>query len=134
MSGEIAALDSAFAAHSEEITMRLVIGTGANVVNVDCKCRARVDAVGAEQMLIAGVTATDLNIIISPTQINAAQWPGGQAPQNPPPFNPDPRIPRPNGPYKVIARGAIRSVAWSDPKFANNGELVRINMRVTGAG
>lgn len=134
MSGEIAALDSALAAHSEEITLRLVIGTGANVTNVDCKCRARVDAVGAEQMLIAGVKSGDLNIIISPSQINAAQWPGGQAPPNPPPFNPDPRIPRPAGPYNVIARGVIRNVAFVDPKFANNGELVRINMRVTGTG
>jgi hypothetical protein len=132
VSGEIAALDNALAQHSEEITLRLVIGTGANVSNVDVKCRARVDNVSAEQMLVAGIVATDLNVIISPSQINAAQWPGGQAPPNPPPFNPDPRIPRPNGPYKAIVRGTLRQVAWVDPKFSNNGELVRLNMRVTG--
>lgn len=132
MSGEIAALDNALAAHSEEITLRLVIGTGANVSNVDVKCRARVDNVSAEQMLVAGIVATDLNVILSPTQINNAQWPGGQALPNPPPFNPDPRIPRPNGPYKAIVRGMLRQVAWVDPKFSNNGELVRLNMRVTG--
>lgn len=132
MSGEIAALDSALAAHSEEVTLRLVIGTAPNQQNIDVKCRARVDTVTAEQMLVAGIIATDLNLIISPTQINNAQWPGGQAPPNPPPFNPDPRIPRPNGPYKAIVRGVVRSVAWVDPKFANNGELVRLNIRVSG--
>lgn len=131
MSGEIAALDNALAAHSEEITLRIVIGSGANVSNIDVKCRARVDEVTTQQIL-AGIPATDLRVSISPTQINNAQWPGGQIPRMPPPFNIDPRIPRPNGPYKVIVGGVIRSVAASDPKYANNGELVRINMRVTG--
>lgn len=132
MSDLISALDNALAQDSEEITLRLVIGSGANVSNVDVKCRARVDTVSAEQMLVAGIVATDLNLIISPTQINNARWPGGQAPPNPPPFNPDPRIPRPNGPYKAIVRGVVRSVAWVDPKFAGDGELVRLNMRVSG--
>lgn len=132
MSGEISALDNALAQHSEEVTLRLVIGSGTAVSNVDVKCRARVDSVTAEQMLVAGIVSTDLNLIISPTQINKEQWPGGQAPQNPPPFNPDPRIPRPNGPYKAIVRGAVRQIAWVDPKFSNNGELVRLNMRVNG--
>lgn len=132
MSGEIAALDNALVQHSEWITLRLVIGSGANVSNVDVKCRARVDAMTAEQLLVAGIVATDLNLILSPTQINNAQWPGGQALPNPPPFNPDPRIPRPNGPYKVITRGLQREVAACDPKFANNGELVRLNIRVSG--
>lgn len=132
MSDLIASLDNALAQHSEEITLRLVVGTGANVLNVDVKCRARVDTVTAEQMLVAGIVATDLNVIVSPTQINNAQWPGGQAQPNPPPFNADPRIPRPNGPYKAIVRGTQRQIAWVDPKFADNGELVRLNMRVTG--
>lgn len=131
MSGEIAALDSALAQHSEEVTLRLVVGSGVAFSNIDVKCRARVDEVTSEQ-LISGILATDLNLIISPTQINKAQWPGGQIPPLPPPFNVDPRVPRPNGPYKVIVRGAVRSVATSDPKYANNSELVRINMRVTG--
>lgn len=131
MSAEIAAFDGALAAHSEEITLRLVVGSGANVANIDVKCRARVDAVTTEQ-IVAGIPATDLNVILSPTQINEAQWPGGQIPPLPEPFNIDPRVPRENGPYKVIARGKIRSVAFSDPKYANNNELVRINLRVSG--
>jgi hypothetical protein len=131
MSSEIAALDGALARHSEEITLRLVVGSGVAVANIDVKCRARVDVVTAEQ-LVAGIPADHLNLIISPTPINVAQWPGGQIPPLPAPFNIDPRVPRENGPYKVIARGKVRSVAFSDPKYANNNELVRINLRVTG--
>ena len=130
MSNLIAALDSALAGYGEDIILRRVVGTAPNQVNIDVTCRARVDAMKVEE-IVAGIPATDLNIIISPTQINNAQWPGGQVPLLPP-FNVDQRVPRINGPDKVLLRGAVpRTVAFCDPKFVN-GELVRINMRVTG--
>jgi hypothetical protein len=88
-----------------------------------------VDVATTEQIL-AGITATDLNVIMSPTQINNAQWPGGQVPLLPP-FDVDQRIPRINGPDKMIIRGALRTIAYCDPKFIGD-ELVRINLRVTG--
>jgi hypothetical protein len=127
----IAALDASIPlGASEVITLRLVIGDAPNHVNVDVDCIARVDAASAEQ-IAAGIKASDFNIIISPTQINEAQWPGGLAPKDPP-FNPDPRIPIVNGPYKVLMRGEHeRTVAFVDPKFAF-GELVRLNMRISG--
>lgn len=130
MSDLIAALDNALAGHGEDVILRRVVGTGANIANIDVVCRARVDAASTEQ-IVAGILATDLNIIMSPTQINNAQWPGGSVPQIPP-FNVDQRVPRINGPDKVLLRGAApRTVTFCDPKFIN-GELVRINLRVTG--
>lgn len=127
----IAALDRALAQGSSEIIkLRLVVGDALNAINVDVDCVARVDPVNAEQ-IAAGIKASDRNIIISPTQINQAQWPGGSLPAAQP-LNPDPRIPVENGPYKVLMRGQNeRTVVFVDPKFAF-GELVRINMRVSG--
>jgi hypothetical protein len=128
MSDLIAALDNALAG-GEAFILRRVVGSGANVVNVDVTCVARIDAVTTEE-IAAGIKATDLNVIFSPTQINQAQWPGGTIPQVPP-FNVDQRVPRENGPDKAIIRGRLRTVAQSKP-FFYGGELVRIEMRVTG--
>jgi hypothetical protein len=130
MADLIAALDNALAATGEDVILRRVVGTAPNTANVDVTCRARVDAMTTEQ-LSAGILATDLNVIISPTQINNAQWPGGNIPALPP-FNIDQRIPREGGPDKVLLRGKpVKTVAFVDAKIIN-GELVRIDMRVTG--
>lgn len=130
MSDLIAALDSALATAGEDIILRRVVGTAPNQVNIDVTCRARVDA-ASDTQLVAGIPATDLNIILSPTQINNAQWPGGSIPALPP-FNLDQRVPRAGPTDKVLMRGQPpRAVAFSDPKFID-GELVRINLRVSG--
>jgi hypothetical protein len=123
MSDLVARLDAALLGYGEDIILRRVSGTAPNQTNVDVACRARVDAISVAQ-IVAGIPATDLNIIISPTQIVSANWPAvGSSP-----------IPRMNGPDKVIMRGAApRTIAFVDPKIIN-GELVRINMRVTGVG
>lgn len=128
-SGLIAALDSALAGYGEDIILRRVVGTGANVTNIDVKCRARVDAMSTDQ-IAAGVDATDLNVIMSPTQINEAQWPGGTVPLQPP-FDVDQRIPRSGGADSMIVRNMPRKIAFVDAKVIG-GELVRINARVTG--
>jgi hypothetical protein len=125
----IAALDAALAQSGEDIILRRVIGAAPNLANIDVRCRARVDAMSVEQ-IAAGIPATDLNLIMSPTEINEAQWPGGTVPQLPP-FNIDQRVPRENGPDKVIVRGQLRQVARSKP-FIVGGELVRLELRVSG--
>jgi hypothetical protein len=130
MSALIAALDNALAQSGEDIILRRIIGTAPNQVNIDVTCRARVDAT-TDTQLVANIPATDLNLIISPTQINNAQWPGGSVPALPP-FNLDQRVPRAGPTDKVLMRGQPpKAVAFSDPKFVN-GELVRINLRVSG--
>ena len=130
MSYFIAALDDALAKRGEDIVLRRVIGTAPNQTNIDVVCKARVDAATVQQ-IVANIPATDLNITMSPTQINNAQWPGGQTPALPP-FNLDQRIPRAGNSDKVIMRGqAPKAVVFVHPKFDGN-ELVRIEMRVTG--
>jgi hypothetical protein len=130
MSDLIAALDGALALAGEDIILRRVVGTGANQINIDVKCRARVNAATVQQ-IAAGIAATEVNVIISPTQINNAQWPGGQVPALPP-FNLDQRIPRAGPTDKVLMRGQPpKAVGFVDPTIIN-GELVRIAMRVTG--
>lgn len=129
MSDLIASLDNALAARGEDFILRRVIGSGANVVNVDVKCRARIDGVTVQE-IIAGSKATDLNVIFSPTQINSAQWPGGTIPLQPP-FDVDQRVPRENGADKAIIRGVLRQIAFAKP-FWIGGELVRIELKVTG--
>jgi hypothetical protein len=126
----IAALDNALAQSGEDIILRRTVGAAPNQISVDVTCRARVDA-ATDTQLVAGIPATDLNVIISPTQINDAQWPGGSI-QALPPFNLDRRVPRAGPTDKVLMRGQPpKAVAFSNPKFIN-GELVRIDMRVAG--
>lgn len=129
MSEFIADLDADLAEDGEDFILRRVVGTGTNVVNIDVKCRGRIDGVSVAE-IAAGIKSTDLNVIFSPTQINNAQWPGGTIPLQPP-FNVDQRVPRENGADKVIIRGALRQVAFVKP-FWPGGELSRIEMRVSG--
>lgn len=130
MSDLIAGLDNALAEAGEDIILRRVVGSAPNQVNIDVMCRARVDSLSDAQ-LMAGIPATDLNVIISPTQINNVQWPGGWVPVLPP-FNVDQRVPRAGVTDKVLMRGEPpRAVAFVKP-FWIGGELVRIEMRVSG--
>src|SRR6266705_5180830 len=129
MSALIAALDGALAQAGEDVILRRVIGTAPNQTNIDVTCKARVDAMKTEQ-LVAGINATDLNVIFSPTQINNRQWPGGTVPLQPP-FNVDQRIPRVGGADKMIVRNVLRSITFVDAKVIN-GELVRIDAMVSG--
>lgn len=127
----ISALDDAISQGShEEVILRRTVGVAPNMVNIDVTCIARVDVASVHQ-IEAGIPATDLNIIMSPSQVNAAQWPGGSIPALPP-FNVDQSIPRAGMTDKVLMRGqAPRAIAFVDPKFFGS-DVVRINMRVTG--
>jgi hypothetical protein len=129
MSDLIADLDSALAEAGEDIILRRVVGSSPNQVAVDVTCRARVDGASAAQ-IAAGIPATDFNLILSPSQITAKGWPGGTIPALPP-FDLDQRIPRAGITDKVLMRGQPpKDVVFVDPKII--GELVRINMRVSG--
>ena len=128
MSGERAALDAALLAAGEDITLRRQVASGQNVANIEVTCRARVDTVGADE--IAGTIAvSDLKIIMSPTEILAAQWPGG-VPVYPVSNASDVRIPRITD--FVIARGKVRQVKMVDPKIIGTDGWCRVNMVVAG--
>lgn len=129
----IAALDNAIAqsGRGEWITLRRIVGTGNSTVNIDVKCLTIVSAATTEQ-IVAGIAATDLNIIMSATQIDKAQWPGGTAPLMPP-FDIDQRVPRINA-DEAIVQGRSRTIAFVKPFFGGVGgkEILRLELRVTG--
>lgn len=127
----LAALDDALAVggsgNGEWIKLRHVVGSStATQVFVDVDVRANVTGPSGSQ-LVAGIDQNTFVCIFSPTQIDRAQWPGGQ----PPSVIDDPRIPSKNRGDKAFIRGAWRSVQWAQG-FYPSGDLVRIEMRVTG--
>lgn len=127
MTTEIAALDSALQRVGEDVVLRRIAGKSQNAVNVDVTVRASVRTVSADQ--IAGtIVQNDVNVVISPTQIIAAQWPGGLrdgAVQS----AADPRIPRATD-FMVI-QGRQRQVRVSKPIFVG-GTWARCDLVVAG--
>lgn len=126
MNEYVDALDRSLADAGEDIIIRRKAGSGANQVNVDVKCRARVDWKRSEQM-VGAVFQTWGEVILSPTQILAAQWPGGVY-DGPVISDVDPRIPRSTD-YAVI-QGKQRQLLTSKPFFING--LVRLELTVAG--
>lgn len=126
MSSLIDELDVALAeSGNEDIILRRVVGT-ANQQNVDCPCIAAVRSPSNEE-LVAGINQDELVCVISPTQINARQWPGGQ----PLTATEDPRVPSKNRGDRAYVRGRWRAVQWAQGYYPE-GELCRIKMRVLG--
>lgn len=122
----IASLDRQLAAIGEDVILRRTIGT-ANQVNIDVVCRAFVRGYEPKE-LVGSIVQGDSQVTISPTQINRAQWPGGQ-PVTSPPSATDPRVPRKGD--KMIVAGKPRNVEAAAPIYLA-GELVRIDLQVKG--
>lgn len=121
----IAALDRALAIAGSDAILRRIYGSGGNLVNSDVGVRVKANAV-TEKELESGIAQTDSKVIMSPSQIASAQWPGGELPSR---TVPDPTLPRRMD--KLIVDGRVRNVEFVEPiRFA--GELVRIEMRISG--
>lgn len=130
MSSLVASLDSALAAVGEDVIVRRVVGSGAAAQNIDVRCRASARALSSES-LNGSVTQTVWDVTLSPTQIIAAQWPGGL----PATINPmsDPRVPRATQDKLIFIDRDHRECAISSAKpIYVNGDLVRISLLVTG--
>lgn len=126
MNRHIEALDRSLARSGEDVILRRIVGTTAQV-NIDCRARAHVH--GYEPSQIAGtIIQGDSHVILSPTDIDRAQWPGGQPVTSPPPAV-DPRIPLPDD--RVIIQGQSRVVIAAKPVVRDN-VLVRIDLQVRG--
>jgi hypothetical protein len=119
----IAALDAALAQAGEDTILRRIVGTAPNTINIDVVVRASVRSFQPVE-LVGGISQTDSHVIISPTQIANAQWPGGELPS---PTVANPTLPRIND--RLIINGRVRSIQVVDPIYIG-GELVRIEMRV----
>lgn len=79
-----------------------------------------------EQQLVDTISQQTFNVIISPTQIDAASWPS--APSSPP-VSPDPGIPIKGD--AIFIAGRKTTVQAVLPKFVGN-TLVRIDMKTKG--
>lgn len=127
MTSAIEDLDADLAAAGEDIVIRRLVGTGSNPINVDVRVRAVVRAFRPEE-LVGTISQTDSMVILSPTEITEAQWPGGQ-PIGSAPATVDPRIPKIGD--KAIIQGKPRKISFVKP-FIEGGELVRIELTVAG--
>lgn len=123
----ISALDGALASAGEGATLRRVVGQGGSAINIDVAVRALVRAFRPQE-LVGGILQSDSNVTLSPSDINAAQWPGGQSPLAAP-FNPPAWLPRAND--KLIIQGRLRNVTFVKP-IEMDGVIVRIDLTVAG--
>lgn len=127
MSSYIASLDSNLKAAGEDVMLRRTVKQGSSQVVVEVTCRAAVRSVSADE--IAGTIAyNDLTVIISPTQIVNANWPGADG-NIPAGNNVDQRLPKTTD--KVVVQGRERQVKVSKPIFVAN-EWVRTDLVVAG--
>lgn len=122
----IASLDDALAEAGTTIKLRRIIGASPNQTWVDVTLPASIRSPTAEE-LVAGFLQTDSVVILSPTSILAAQWPGGQ-----PPGQIHPELPKGGtGGDKVFVLGTPRQVEAVNPVEVG-GVVARIELRVKG--
>ena len=121
---EIRELDASLAADGEWIELQRLTGTV--LIPFKVTCRAFVRGYAAVD-LIASIVQRQRRVIMSPTQIIRAGWPGPNSSATP--TNQDRRVPRKGD--KVIVGGGACAVEEAGG-INVDGELVRIEMRVLG--
>ena len=122
----LADLDDGLAEYGQNVTLRRTAAQAADNANHDVVVRARVDTIDIVQ-LASGVFEQTVHVIISPTQIIAAGWPGDGS--EPSATIEDPTQPM-NGDVLLI-NGRSFVVGMVDPKVVGD-VLVRIEMRAVG--
>jgi hypothetical protein len=124
---EIAALDAALERAGEDVTLTRTVKRGGGTVVSSVVCRAAVRSVSAEQ--IAGtITLNDLTVVIGPTEILAAGWPGTDD-AVPGGSTVDQRLPKTTD--SMVVQGRARQVKVSKPVFVG-GVWVRTDLVVAG--
>lgn len=119
-------LDQMLRSDGQQVILRRMVGT-TNRASVDCTCWASVRGYQPQE-LAGAVIQGDSAVVISGTDIIAAQWPGGE-PITSPPTGTDPRVPR-AGDF-VIIQGRIRAIVSAAPIYVGN-DLVRVNIQARG--
>ncbi|NEI60915.1 hypothetical protein [Rhizobium leguminosarum] len=120
-------LDAALLATGEDVTLRRITKVAGNPVIKDVVCRAAVRSVSADE-IVGTIAQNDLRVIISPTQIMLAAWPGADE-GTPAGSAVDQRLPRATD--KMVIQGKERQVKVSKPVFVA-GTWVRCNLVVAG--
>jgi len=127
MRQELADLDTALLDDgSENAILRRVTGVPPSATTAEVTVRAKIVTV-AQSELIGSTHQEAIGIIISPTQIAAAGWPGlSQSGVS------DSTLPQPNDVIKRLANGHEYVISMVDPVYLIEGSvsrLVRINMK-----
>jgi hypothetical protein len=117
-------LDAALADAGEDVTLRRLRGTPQ--VATDVVCRAVLRGYADRELVGGMITEQDQHFILSPTQINAAGWPGAAADTN---TTADQRVPI-NGDRMLTTRGWMTVMTAGG--FYDQNVLVRIEGRVRG--
>lgn len=120
----IAALDTSLEIAGTDVTLRRIVGTLPNTVNVDAPMRASVRSMGNRE-LASGIAQSVSQVVLSPSDVARAQWPGGGDPNAPL----DLSLPK-RGDRLVIA-GRVREVEAVNPVYVDD-TLVRIDLDVLG--
>lgn len=124
-----ASLDHALKLTGEDVTLQRLLGT--QLVPVSVSVRAHIKDYAPHEMIAgSNIVQGDSRCVISTTEIDAAQWPGGVvAAQYPPATMGDLRIPR-KGDRVIMASGKVRTVQYAWPAPMVGGELVRIELQI----
>lgn len=125
---EIADLNYVLNLDGEFVELRRYYGT--QLIPVSVTCRASVRSVGNSE-LEAGIAQEQSNVVLGPSEIIAAGWPGPWTPSATELVNPgtDRRVPRKGD--ALIIKGRKRNIEVSKPLYVDD-ELVRIDLRVLG--
>jgi hypothetical protein len=119
-------LSSFLARYGQNVIVRRQVGNDAQQAT-DATVRAVVRGYEPQE-LAGGIQQGDSRVIISPVDLAAAHWPGGQ-PVGSPPSPLDAIVPRAGD--RVVIAGRSRAIVMSAPIYVD-GELVRIDMQVRG--
>lgn len=128
----LAQLDRLLERRGEMIVLRRTVGSGGSTSYVQAHIPAIVRTMNVQQV-IAGITATNYILIVSPTHINRQQWPGGKTSVVLAGSIIDPldvRIPVVNS-DNILMRGRFQTATRVAPVF-DAGECIRIEMNVVG--
>ena len=122
----IAMLNRQLATHGETIRLQRLIGT--QQIPFEVTCRAFVRGVTlTPSEIVPGITQLQSDVIISPTEIDAQNWPGPAS--SAAAALADRRIPIKGD--RVFMKGKPCNVEYAHGKYVG-GDLVRIEMRVLG--
>ncbi|WP_296585732.1 hypothetical protein [Xanthobacter sp.] len=113
----ISALDRHLAAAGQDAVLRRWTGTGSARTPIDVPVRIRAQDYRVEE-LVGGIEQGDTRVVLSPTQIVAAGWPG-----------PPQGWPRPGD--AIVIAGRERSIIAAPPQVMDD-VVVRIDMVVRG--
>lgn len=124
----IADLDAALAEVGEDVPLqRMTLGPNGLQIPFEAKCRAVVRGYTPQELIAgSGIQQGDSLVILSPTDIEKAQWPGAQVGT---PVG-DVRVPLPSR-DKIVIQGKQRAIIAAVP-FYTGGELVRIELQARG--